>query len=137
MKLSVDSLRESGGFAGGPVKREVTWRANGEEYTADVYVRRLSYASAISDIEAITSDGDLAAARIANCIVDENGKPVFRVSDVTGIQDDGTPVMEEVDGELRERGGLVSSLVTALLVVIGEVNGLGKSTPTTLTDSEA
>jgi len=126
MKLSVDSLRESGSFAGAPVKREVSWTVEGEVLTADVYVRRLSYASAVNDIQALANDGDLGAARIATCIVDEDGNAVFRIADVTGFEDDGKPVIND-DGE--ERGGLISSLVTGLLVLIGEVNGLGKLDP--------
>jgi hypothetical protein len=135
MSLSVDSLQRSGGFAGAPVKREVTWVAGGETHTADVYVRRLSYQSAVSDIEAYVTSGDIAAARIAKCILDENGNPVFEVHDVTGIYEDGTPVMtEDEEGNSVERGGMVSSLVMALLAVIGDVNDLGKLIPTTMDD---
>lgn len=137
MKLSVDSLQQAGGFAGAPVEREVSWKVGKEEYTATVYVRKLSYHSAVGDIRAIANHEELAAARIANCIVDEEGKPVFQVSDVTGVLPDGTPVMTVTDGQSVERGPMIDSLVTALLVVIGEVNDLGKSIPTPQIDSEA
>lgn len=126
--ISVESLKESGAFAGAPVKREVTWESGGGEHTADVYVRKLSYHAAVGDIHALTSDGDVAASRIAACIVDESGNPVFEISDITGVNDDGTPVLDD-DGQ--ERGGMVSSLVMALLTVIGEVNRLGKTGPET------
>lgn len=128
MQLTVDSLRAQGGFTGAPVKREIEWTIGDETYRADVYVRRLSYFSAVTDASALSSHGDLAAARIAHCIVDETGKPVFKVSDITGVDENGGPVMDiDEDGELVERGQLNSSLGTALLVAISEVNDLGKS----------
>jgi len=120
MKLNVDELARSGGFSGAPVKREIKWK----EYVFDVYVRRLSYHSAISDVKAVAGNGDIAAARIAGCIVDEDGKPVFTVADITGVNEDGSPVLTE-DGE--ERGALDADLATELLMAISEVNGLGKS----------
>ena len=127
MSLSLDSLKQQGGFTGAPVKREIEWNIGEETYKADVYVRRLSYFSAVTDANALVSHGDLAAARIAHCIVDESGKPVFKVSDITGVEDDGKPVMDVgEDGELVERGQLNSSLGTALLVAISEVNEMGK-----------
>ena len=42
-----------------------------------MWVRRLSYQSAVGDIQAIKTDGELAAARIASCIVDHRGELVF------------------------------------------------------------
>lgn len=124
MKLTVDGLRENGGFTGAPVKREVEWTVSGNTYKADVYVRKLSYSTAISDASAVIGGGDFAAARIAHCIVDEKGEPIFKVSDITGINEDGSPVLDE-SGE--PRGQLNDSLGTALLVIISEVNGLGKT----------
>lgn len=124
MRLDVDELAKAGGFSGAPVRREIQWG----EYVFDVYVRRLSYHSAMSDFKAVASNGDIAAARIAGCIVDEDGKPTFTVADVTGVNEDGTPVMtEDADGNLVERGALDADLATQLLVAISEVNGLGKS----------
>lgn len=125
MRLDVAALAEAGGFSGGPVKREITWK----EFTFDVYVRRLSYHSAVSDVRAVGANGDIAASRIAACIVDEAGKPVFTSADITGIQEDGTPVMvEDDDGNLVERGALDAELAMTLMAVITEVNGLGKQT---------
>lgn len=127
MQLTVDGLKQQGGFTGAPVKREVEWTVGDETYKADVYVRRLSYFSAVTDASALSSHGDLAAARIAHCIVDEAGKPIFQVTDITGIDEDGNPIMDlDENGELVERGQLNSSLGTALLVAISEVNDLGK-----------
>lgn len=127
MKLDIEELAKSGGFAGAPVKREIKWK----EYVFDVYVRRLSYHSAISDVKAVAANGDIAAARIAACIVNEDGKPIFTVPDITGANDDGSPVMsKDDDGNLVERGALDADLATELLVAISEVNGLGKSKTT-------
>lgn len=120
--MNLADLKKSGIYTGPPVKREIEWEKDGETLKFDVYVRRLSYQTALTDIRSTTGNGDPAAARIAHCICDEHGKPVFSVSDITGINDDGTPIME---GDV-ERGALDSDLTLALLTVIGEVNGLGK-----------
>lgn len=113
MKLSIDALQKAGAFTGAPVKREVTWVQDGEELTATVYVRPLSYRSAIADITAAVGRGDSAAGRIAACICDEDGEPVFTADDITGEAD-------------PNRGPLNADLTLALLNVIGEVSGLGK-----------
>ena len=126
MKLTVEGLRGAGGFTGAAVKRSISWKHNGEEFDADVFVRQLSYQSAVTDARALSTDGDLAAARIAHCICDDSGKPIFKISDITGIEDDGSPVLHEVDGEMVPRGQLNSELGTALLVAISEVNEMGK-----------
>lgn len=128
MKLTADLVQENGGFTGQPVKREIIWK--GETY--DVYVRRLSYKSAVDDAKAY-KDGAPAiiAHRIANCIVDENGVPIFTIEHVTGLHEDGSPVMiKDKDGNNVERGPLDNSLTSQLLVLIGEVNDLGKSKAT-------
>ena len=114
MMLSVDSLADMGAFTGAPVEREVTWKQGETEHTATVFVRPLSYRSAVSDLTAVTSKGDPVAGRIAASICDEAGKPVFTIGDITG---DANP----------ERGPLSSALTMALLQAIGEVNGLGKT----------
>jgi hypothetical protein len=127
MKLTVESLRGSGGYSGAPVKKHIKWQVGDDEYDADVYVRKLSYKSAIIDAKAITEGGDIAALRISHCIVDENGNQVFpSVSDVTGVNPDGSPVMDEVDGEVVPRGSLGDSIANALFMAIHEVNPMGK-----------
>lgn len=113
MKLTIDSLIEAGAFTGEPVEREITWRQGDNELTAIVYVRPLSYKSAVADISSATNGGDTIAGRIASSICDGDGKPVFSVGDITG---DAVP----------ERGPLNSALTMALLTVISEVNGVGK-----------
>lgn len=113
MSLTVDSLNKMGAFSGAPVKKQVTWKQGEEELTVDVYVRRLSYKTAVSDIRSINGHTDAIAGRIANCICDEKGKAVFTPEDITGESD-------------NERGPLDHNLTMALLNVIGEVNQLGK-----------
>jgi hypothetical protein len=113
VKLTLDALREIGAFTGEPVEREVTWTQGDATHTATVYVRPLSYKSAVSDITSVSAKGDPIAGRIAASICDENGVAVFTVGDITGEAD-------------PERGPISSALTMALLQVIGEVNGLGK-----------
>lgn len=124
MSLSLESLYQSGGFAGPPVKKEITFTAGGQEHTGTVWVRRLSYQSAVGDIEAMETDGEIAAARISNCIVDENGNRMYAEHDITGYYKDGNPVL---DDKGNPRGGFIESLLHALWAAIAEVNDLGKS----------
>src|SRR5690625_1534595 len=114
MQLNIDNLKQMGAFTGAPVEREVTWKQGDEELTATVYVRPLSYLSAKSDLLAMGGKGDAVAGRIATSICNAEGEPVFMPEDITGEAD-------------PERGPLDGNLTMALLTVIGEVNGLGKS----------
>jgi len=114
MQLSIDSLKQVGAFTGAPVEREITWKQGGQELTATVYVRPLSYLSAKADLAALTGKSDGVAGRIASCICDAEGKPVFTPEDITGEAD-------------PERGPLDGNLTMALMLVIGQVNGLGKT----------
>jgi len=115
MELSIQSLQKAGAFSGAPVQKEVKWRQGGDELTATVYVRRLSYHSAVSDINSMAGRADAVAGRIAACIVDAKGNPVFTAKDITGEAD-------------PNRGALDGNLTVELLRVIGEVNNLGKAT---------
>jgi len=114
MDLSIDSLAKLGAFTGAPVEREITWKHGDEDVTATVYVRPLSYNSAVGDIFAAKNKTDPVAARIAHSICDAAGKPVFTPADITGEAD-------------PDRGPLDGALTMALLTVIGEVNGMGKT----------
>lgn len=114
MNLTLDSLKEMGAFSGAPIQKEITWTQYGEEHKAAVYVRRLSYDAAMSDINSIDSKSNMVAGRIASSIVDKDGKPVFAVGDITGEED-------------PERGALCYALTMELLRVIGEVSGLGEA----------
>ncbi|MGH8432445.1 MAG: phage tail assembly chaperone family protein, TAC [Solimonas sp.] len=114
MQLSIASLKEMGAFTGAPVEKEITWKQGDESLTATVFVRRLSYISTVSDLKSAHDKTDAIAGRIAACICDERGEPVFTVKDITGEADPG-------------RGPLDGSLTMALLAVIGEVTQLGKA----------
>lgn len=115
MKLTLETLKQAGAFTGAPVEREIKWRQGEQELTATVYVRPLSYLSAKSDLLAMGGKGDAVAGRIAASICDEDGVPVFTPADITGEAD-------------PDRGPLDGNLTMALMAVIGEVNGLGKTT---------
>lgn len=114
MKLTVGGLEKLGSFSGAPVEREVVWEQNGEEVSATVFVRRLSYQTAVADIYSSATNGDGVATRIASCICDENGDPIFTAGDITG---EANP----------ERGALNHALTMALLKAIGEVNAPAKT----------
>src|SRR5690625_4924958 len=114
MNLTLDSLKDMGAFTGAPVEREITWKIGDNEHTATVYVRPLSYLSAKSDLLAMGGKGDAVAGRIAASICDDKGVPVFTPEDITGEAD-------------PDRGPLDGNLTMALLSVIGEVNGMGKT----------
>ncbi|MDW5376841.1 phage tail assembly chaperone family protein, TAC [Halomonas sp. HP20-15] len=114
MELSIESLQKEGAFTGPPVKRTVTWHQAGEEKKADVYVRPLSYHSATSDLATLKAEKSAAAGRIAACVCKADGTPVFTIPDITGEAD-------------PERGPLNGNLTMALLGLIGEVSGLGKT----------
>ena len=112
--LNLKNLGEMGAFTGAPIAKEITWiGADEQEYSGTVYVRKLSYHSMVEDIKASANKAELTAGRIAACICDEEGKPIFTVHDITGESD-------------PERGPLDSKLAMALLAAIAEVNGLGK-----------
>lgn len=115
MQLSIDSLKAAGAFTGRPVEREITWKQGDDEITATVFVRPLSYRSAVADLSAMVGKHDAVAARIAACICDPEGAPVFTPEDITGEAD-------------ADRGPLDGNLTMALLAVIAEVNKLGKPT---------
>lgn len=114
MKISLTSLTELGAFSGAPVEKEVEWEQNGETLKGTVFIRRLSYETARADIVSSASKSDAIAGRIAACVLDSSGRPIFTPADVTG---EANP----------ERGPLNHSLTIALLGAIGEVNHLGKS----------
>ena len=111
IELGKDS---AGAFTGPPVEREISWTLGGEDYTATVFLRRLSYAAAIGEIQAYREKADALAVRIAASICDKDGVPIFTADDITGAAD-------------PDRGPLDAALTWALLTAINEVNGLGKS----------
>ena len=60
-----------------------------------------------------SEEADVVAGRIASCICDKAGKPIFKPEDITGEAD-------------PDRGPLDGNLTMALVSAIGEVNELGK-----------
>lgn len=109
LMAKVTDLKSKAHFAGKPVKKTIKWTDGGEDYEADVYVRQLSYKSAISDIMSFAASKDSLPGRIEACICDEDGKPILTADDVTGDSD-------------PERGPLGSNLTLALVNAIREVN---------------
>ena len=126
MGLSLESLQKSGGFVGAPVKRQLEWPpGSGQQH--DVYVRRLGYTTAVEDLKSLSSKGDVGAHRIALCIVDDQGEPIFPLHTIRGQNEDGTPATyTNDDGEEVPLGEMSDELTVALLGLIGEVNDLGK-----------
>lgn len=128
MDFTLDVLREQGGFTGGPVKREVEWIHNGEKVNATVWIRPMSYRTAVKDLTAISKGGDVVAHRLAMCVCHEDGSPVFQVSDITGLDENGFPVKVKDDaGKEVERGPLNRELADALMLLVSEVSELGKT----------
>lgn len=112
--MSIASLQSMGAFTGAPVEKDITWSKGGQEFTATIYVKPLSYSSAVSSLQSSNAGKDGTADMICYSICDEDGKPIFTPADLNGEAD-------------PERGPLDGSLTVALLGAIGEVNGLGKS----------
>lgn len=116
VQMSLEVLAGLGAFSGAPVEKTVTWKQGAKEVSAVVYVRRLGYQSAVSDLKAGLAQSDPVAGRIAACICDQEGKPIFRPEDITGEADPA-------------RGPLDGNLTMALLAAIADVNDLGKAQP--------
>lgn len=130
MELTTESIQKIGGFTGGPVKREVEWEQDGETLKADVWIRPLSYHTTMADAKALKNGEDLFAYRLSQSVCHKDGTPVFRICDITGINEDGTPLMtKDADGNKVERGPLRKSLSDALIALVNEVSGLGKTKP--------
>lgn len=115
MDLNIASLKAAGAFIAAPLKKEVTWHADGKPQTATVYVLQESFISLTQRWDAQDRGGDLAAQRIASCITDKNGAPVFTVDDVVGGPETG-------------HGPLCAELAIVLLAAIGEVNKVPEGT---------
>lgn len=109
MDLNIASLKAAGAFISAPQKKEVSWHANGKPQKATVYVLQESFISLTQRWDAQDRGGDLAAQRIASCITDKDGVPVFTVEDVVGGPETG-------------HGPLCAELAIVLLAAIGEVN---------------
>lgn len=114
MNLTLETLAANGGFVSHKAEpKPIKWTNEGKEFAATVHVLPLSYSTAKSDIVYTQVQGDPLAARIAHCIRNEDGTPLFTIADVTGEAD-------------PERGPLSAGLTNELLRVISEVSNLGK-----------
>lgn len=108
------TLNNAGAFTGGLVKKVITWTMGGEEHTAEIYVRPLSYQAAIADLNALRDQDGALAARISCSVCNAKGERIF-------------PTPGHITGEADPvRGPLDGGLTIALMVAIGEVNRLGK-----------
>lgn len=111
MDLSLELIDQSGGFVKDAlVKKEITFtdKNSGKPVKADVYIKKLSYHTIVSEVG---HAGDFLAARIASSVCNKTGKPIFTAEQVSG----GSGA-----------GALSADLTSALLNAIGEVNSLGK-----------
>ncbi len=126
--LTVDKIRECGGYTGGPVQKEIKWSKGGDDFEAFVYIRPMSYHTAVQDILPGESRQMRVARRLAACICDDEGVPLFTMSDITGLDDQGKPIKikDPESGKMVERGPLSVELSTALMEALAEVTGLGK-----------
>jgi hypothetical protein len=126
MQLNLKTLTQAGAFTGAPVEEEITWSKGGEQFTATVFVRPLGYRSAVSDLLASAGKMDGAAGRIAACICDAEGVPVFTVQDI--VEGPLDPEALALDPSSTKRlGALDGNLTTALLGIIGKVTNVGKT----------
>lgn len=114
-------------FVGAPVLKTVKFKLDGVDHEMTVRVRKLSYQSAINDGRAFSKNPDaFVAGRIAACVLDEEGTPLFASID----QVMGT-------GSYVEQGALCDSLTCALFDLVLEVNPTGKSILPQTTNSGA
>jgi len=131
-QLTLESLRSAGAFTGGLVEKKVAITLeSGEEVEFTTWIRPLSYYDAAQQVR-ISNEDDILARRICSAVCDEEGAPVFRLSDVTGYNEDGAPIMVKDPKTKKdvERGGLGRDVVFALALAINEVSGLGKQEAT-------
>ena len=140
-KISLKALKALA-FVGAPLLKTINYVIDGEEFEFDVYIRRFGYQAAVNHGKASLAEGDsYAAGRIAACILNVDGSPMFESSDhVEGkgkwalvLDENGAPLPNQ-DPEL---GGLTESLTFALHGAILEVNTVGKSNLTTSQNSGA
>jgi len=97
-----------------PVKKTIEWEQGGQSHKAEVYFKPLSWQTVYGAIEERESEqGDksaMIARNLAASLCDENGKTLYTAQQIHGQ-----------DGKV-----LCTSLITALLIAMNEVNGSGK-----------
>lgn len=95
------------------VKTTVQWvNEDGEDFEADVWVRRESYHTVTVTWREAAERGDHLAARMAAVICDENGAAIFSIDDILGTE---------------TKGPMIASLFLALLNATNEVNTAKKN----------
>jgi hypothetical protein len=122
MALNLKDLVAQGAFVSASephVKREIKWHnTEGEELTADVWVRRASYHTITNTWKAAEGNQEHLAARIATMICDEEGGPIFTTGDVLGTAD-------------PSRGPICDTLFLALITAVNEVQSAKTNPPKT------
>lgn len=122
MSLNLKDLVAQGAFVSASephVKREIKWHnTEGEELTADVWVRRASYHTITNTWKAAEGNQEHLAARIATMICDEEGGPIFTTGDVLGTAD-------------PSRGPICDTLFLALITAVNEVQSAKTNPPKT------
>jgi hypothetical protein len=126
-RISLNDLKQRMAFVGAPVLKTVKYTHDDEELEFDVYIRKLSYQSAMNDSDSFKDKpNSFVAGRIASCVLDEQAKPLFEsVDQILGI------------GDYAESGALNDRLTFALFSAVTEVNSTGKSKSTDSTNSGA
>jgi hypothetical protein len=122
MALNLKDLVAQGAFVSASephVKREIKWtNTEGEELTADVWIRRASYHTITNTWKAAEGNQEHLAARIATMVCDEEGGPIFTTGDVLGTAD-------------PSRGPICDTLFLALITAVNEVQTAKTNPPKT------
>lgn len=115
--LNLKDLKSGGAFVSTAdpfIKTTVKWvNEDGEDFEADMWVRRESYHTVTVTWREAAERGDHLAARLASMICDENGDAIFSTDDILGTE---------------TQGPMIASLFLALLNATNEVN-LAKKNP--------
>ncbi len=125
-RISLADVKKSA-FVGKPVLKTVEYLLDGELCEFNVYIRKLSYQSAVNDGQSFGANRDkFVAGRIAACVLDEDGHPVFEsIDQIMGL------------GAFEDAGPISDDLTCALFAKIEEVNPSKKSSSTTNQNSGA
>ncbi|MCK8669301.1 phage tail assembly chaperone family protein, TAC [Pseudomonas azerbaijanoccidens] len=113
MELSINALKAAGAFVALPVKKDISWHADGNVQKASIYVRQDSFHTLTKRWEEQREGADATAHRIATSVCNEAGEAVFTVEDILGSEESG-------------HGPLTAELTIALLAAIQQANGVSK-----------
>lgn len=92
MKLTIDGLREVGGFAGQPVHKTIEWiqiddEGNEHTLTAETFIRRDSCSSFERQSRAFSEGREMIATRIASNVCDDTGAQIFTYEQAMDLRD--------------------------------------------------